>query len=105
MVPRPFEVDFDETPEEVTITLAGDLDRLVAERLIQALRDAELSDSPRIVIDVAELNLMDSAGLALVLQGARRAAAAGRRLVVTGPQPPVRRLLEIAAMGHLIEGD
>ena len=105
MIARPFTLDYDERDDEVRITLAGELDRLVAERFSRALRDAEVSGAQRVVLDTSELIFMDSSGLALVLQGARRASAAGRELVVANPGGPVRRLLEIAAMGHLIEPD
>lgn len=105
MIAPPFTLDYDEGEHEVRITMSGELDRLVAERFSRALRDAELSGAKRIVLDTAELTFMDSAGLALVLQGARRAGAARRELVVANPAGPIRRLLEIAAMGHLIAPD
>ena len=105
MIARAFTVDYDEGDDEVRLTLTGELDRMVAEKFSRALRDAELSDAPRIVVDAAELTFMDSAGLALLLQAARRAGSAGRRLHVANPSHPIRRLLEIAAMGHLIAPD
>ena len=105
MIAPPFTLDYAEGEDEVRITMAGELDRLVADRFSRALRDAELGGYRRIVLDTAELTFMDSAGLALVLQGARRAGAARRELVVANPTPPIRRLLEIAAMGHLIAPD
>lgn len=105
MIARPFTLDYDEQGDEARITVGGELDRLVAERFSRALRDAELSGAKRVVLDASELTFMDSAGLALVLQAARRAGGHGRQLVVTGPPPQIRRLLEIAAMGHLIAPD
>lgn len=105
MIARAFTLDYDEGDDEVRISLAGELDRLVAERFSRALRDAELSDAPRIVVEASGLTFMDSAGLALVLQAARRAGSAGRELLVASPSYPIRRLLEIAAMGHLIAPD
>ena len=103
MIARPFTLEYEERDGEARIVLAGELDRLSAERFSRALRDAELSGSKRILLETTELTFMDSSGLALVLQGARRAGGQGRELVVANPTAPVRRLLEIAAMGHLIE--
>ena len=105
MIARPFTLDYEEDGDEVRITLAGELDRLVADRFSRALRDAELSGARRVVLDAEGLTFLDSSGLALVLSGARRAGSAGRTLVVANPSQPVRRLLEIAAMGHLIGTD
>ena len=102
MIARPFSLEYEEREDEVRITVGGELDRLVADRFSRALRDAELSGARRVLLETAELTFMDSAGLALVLQGARRAAAQHREFLVVEPAGPVRRLLEIAAMGHLI---
>lgn len=101
-LPQPFSLDYSESEHEARIVMRGELDRLVAERFSRALRDAELSAAERIVIEASALTFIDSAGLALVLQAARRAGAQRRTLVVENPSQPVQRLLELAAMTHLI---
>ena len=101
-LPPPFSIDYEEDAERARIVVAGELDRLVADRFSRALRDAELGAAKRVEIEMSGLTFMDSAGLALLLQAARRAGGVGRELVVVDPAPPVHRLLEIAAMGHLV---
>jgi anti-anti-sigma factor len=53
-------------------------------------------------IDLSGLRFLDAAGIRALLTCAGHAAARGRQLTLTDPQPVVRRLLEITGLLHLI---
>jgi anti-anti-sigma factor len=76
------------------LALQGELDLASAPLAAEELRRAEESHS-LIVLDLQELTFMDSTGLHMALTADRRARAEGRRLVLVGVQPQVRRLLEL----------
>ena len=52
------------------------------------------------MLDLANLEFIDSVGLTLTLQQQRRARAAGREFVVAGVKPPVFRVFEIAGIAE-----
>lgn len=91
-------------PLEITRTerglqLAGELDAHTAPALQAAL---ELATEPRVVVDMAAVEFVDSSGLRVLIQSHQQAEAAGRALVLAQPSESVRRLLEISGLeGYL----
>jgi len=77
------------------VHLAGELDLATAPVLEAALHDV---DGHHVVFDCAELQFIDSSGVALVAQAQRKGGATIRK-----PQPSVRRVLEVMGMDHLCE--
>lgn len=64
----------------------------------------QLADNPeaRIVLDLTDVPLCDSAALNMFVQVHRRASTAGGRLRLADPQPTVRRILHISNLDQLI---
>lgn len=89
------------TGDVAVVTLAGELDVAGS-----ALLDAELerisSDHgpSTIVLDLSQLEFMDSTGLRLVVLGDARAREQGRRLVLVRGSDPVHRVFEITRMAQ-----
>ena len=78
------------------VALRGDLDLASADgvtRRLQALRDA----GEPVVLDLDELNFIDSSGLRVILQAVEDSRA-GWSFRVTAGSEPVRRLLEAAGL-------
>jgi anti-sigma B factor antagonist len=84
------------------IKIIGELDVSNAHRL-RALLDDITTPAPTVVIDMSELAFMDSSGLTVMLEAARRGAS----VVLRQPSPVVRRLVEITGLTDVlrIEGD
>src|SRR3954463_5491071 len=71
----------------VSIRLRGALDLAYAYRFDDELRHAERDASSCLVLDLRELDFVDSAGISRILAARRRARRTGRRLVlVRGPR-------------------
>jgi anti-anti-sigma factor len=77
------------------ITLAGELDVSVAERLEQAL--SLIEDAPIAVLDLREVRFIDAAGVEALVQARRRAGEDGRHLLLL-PSPRVRRVMELVGL-------
>ncbi len=75
------------------IELIGELDLDGAPRLEQELRDAEAGDATSIVVDLGQLEFIDSTGLRLLVMAADRSQD-GRFSLLRGPRQ-VHRVFEI----------
>jgi anti-sigma B factor antagonist len=87
----------------VVLSVAGDLDMASAGDLDSALAGAasKASGGP-VVLDLSELEFIDSIGLRIVLLAHRRATSDGSGLVIVRSRSDdVTRLFEIAGVGEL----
>jgi anti-sigma B factor antagonist len=86
-----------------TVTLRGELDMSGVDRAREAIEQAESGESTLVVLDLSELDFLDSTGLEVILRAARRAHQEGRRLVVQRPSRYVMRLLEMTAIAQSLD--
>ncbi|GAB3430665.1 STAS domain-containing protein [Flindersiella endophytica] len=56
-----------------------------------------------VVVDLSGLTYMDSSGLGALLAAYRRATQLGCQPVLAAPTAPVARLLDMTAMGHVLQ--
>ena len=82
----------------VTFTLAGELDAHTAPRLARTVNRALLHGND-VLLDLSQIEFIDSAGLGAMRAGVRTARANGRRLTINADlPPPVRRLMELVGL-------
>jgi anti-sigma B factor antagonist len=99
-MPRDFDVRSETAPRGgAVLHVSGDLDLASAPRVEEAM--SELNADP-VVIDLSECTFLDSAGMRVLLAGARQLADAGRSLRVVTSDPRILRVLEITAVDTLI---
>jgi anti-sigma B factor antagonist len=87
----------------VTLRMRGALDLAYAYRFDDQLRHAERDASRCLVLDLRELDFVDSAGISRILAARRRARRAGRRLVLVRGSTAVQRFLQLAALTEHFE--
>ncbi len=81
------------------IALTGELDVAGASLLENELRRVAADhDAPGLVLDLRELDFMDSTGLRLIVLADDRARAEGRDFTLVRGKPDVQRVLEITRM-------
>ena len=85
-------------PEAISLRLYGDLDMENAPTLDDQLADAESSDAPSIVLDLSQLDFIDSSGLRTVLRAAQRSCGNSHRLAVRRGTGQVAKLFELTAI-------
>jgi anti-anti-sigma factor len=100
---QPFSVTVSANGDRAWVALRGELDLSGVDRARQAIEQAEANESPLLVLDLSELDFIDSTGLEVMLRAARRAEDNGRRLIVAKPSRYVRRLLELTAIDQSLD--
>lgn len=98
-----FEFITREVGRAVTVAVAGELDLDSHGRLEEELRRVEELRPPVLVLDLRELEFMDSTGLRLVVGADSRAREEGRRFVVVRGGEAVSRVFRITRMDERFE--
>jgi stage II sporulation protein AA (anti-sigma F factor antagonist) len=88
---------------QVRVVLKGDLDLKTADPLREALdRLCERYRDRNIVLDLGEVDFVDSSGLGVILGRYRRLESQGRTIALSGVKPSVRTVLELAGIDSII---
>ena len=85
------------------IDVTGDLDSLTAPVLSGALSALIDGGHTDLVVELAKVEFMGAAGFGVIASMSTRLGIAGGTLSIRSPQAQVRRVLEIVAMGALVE--
>ena len=95
-----------ETSEEeglVRLVLRGELDLSTVSKVEEELRRAEASKPSLLVLDLSELNFLDSTGLRLIVTTDQRARQDGRRVAVVKGPDAVQRVFTITRLDERLE--
>jgi anti-sigma B factor antagonist/stage II sporulation protein AA (anti-sigma F factor antagonist) len=90
-------------PGAVCVHITGEFDMFRAYDLDQELRRIEALGVSALVIDLREVSFVDSAGLARILAGGRRATKNGHRFAVVRGCRAIERLFALTAADHTLE--
>jgi anti-anti-sigma factor len=86
----------------LTLRLSGELDLENAATLDAHLRRAEESDADGIVVDLAELEFIDSSGLKSLLVAARRSELDSNRLAIRRGEGQVAKVMELTGIDNSV---
>ncbi|MGZ4270192.1 MAG: STAS domain-containing protein [Solirubrobacteraceae bacterium] len=94
---------FDLTHEELApnthvITVAGEIHVSTAPRFSEQLNASIRDDQPAVVLDLTDVDFIDSTGLSVLLNGLRRVTRNRGRMVLVATNPTVLRLFEITRL-------
>jgi anti-anti-sigma factor len=94
------EVRTERNDDEQVIALAGELDLDGAQRVSQELQRAATADVRRIVLDLSNLQFIDSSGVRLIVEANARSRTDGAKLaLIRGPRP-VQRVFELTGFAE-----
>lgn len=97
-------VHLEDSRGRCVLVLVGELDIGGAPTLREALLGLLARDDvPDVWLDLAGVSFLDSSGLAVLLMGARRWRAEGRRLVLTRPARVARRVIDLTGAAPAFE--
>lgn len=82
------------------LALHGELDLLGAPLLQREIEGAEIESHGIVVLDLEDLQFIDSAGLRVILTAHERAHQNGQELALTRGTEQVQRLFAIAGIGE-----
>jgi anti-anti-sigma factor len=77
------------------IALAGELDLTTTPAVQAHFDDAVARERPRVVVDMARVTFVDSSLLHTLVRADTALRQAGGRLAIAGPDPGIRRLLDV----------
>lgn len=89
---------FTPSDDYAIVTVRGDLDEQTASRLWQYLSYLILQGRHHIVLDLAGMILIDSAGVDVIVRAATQAHRGGGDLVLQSARPTVAEVLELAGL-------
>ncbi len=93
-----FKLDISDTPGGHLLVASGELDYGVADRLDQAFADIGARSGDRVVLDLSEVRLIDSSGIASIVAINTRANFERFDFVIVRPPPAVMRVFEITTI-------
>lgn len=93
-----FDVDVRDADRAVVIGVTGELDLASSPALEQELENGPPSRAEVVIVDLRQLEFMDSTGLSVLVRAHQRATEKGQQFVVVrGPQQ-VQRLLSLTGV-------
>ena len=90
-----FTLDHDPVDGSHLIVAGGELDLAATSEMSAIFAMSAAGPQGAVVLDLVEVEFIDSSALGTILRAAQQLEAAGKRLHVVVPDGPVRRLLEI----------
>lgn len=97
MVEGSFQVRLRSAERAAVIVVSGELDLASAPVLEEELNRAA-DGADLLIVDLRELEFIDSTGLGLLIKANRQAEAAGRRFAIVRGQSQVQRLLGVTGI-------
>jgi anti-sigma B factor antagonist len=95
------EIDVDSgAPDRSVISVKGDIDAYGGHALRDAITDSIELDHD-VIIDLSEVDFVDSAGVGVLVGAHRAAQKAGRRFAIRRPSHRVSVLLEVTGLNRL----
>jgi anti-anti-sigma factor len=90
-----FTLEHDPVDGSHLIVAGGELDIVATSEMSAIFAMAAAGPQEAVVLDLVNVEFIDSSALGTILRAAEQLAKAGKRLHVVVPDGPVRRLLEI----------
>jgi anti-anti-sigma factor len=104
MSAKPADIDSRREGNSLVVTVAGEIDLSTADQLDDAIRQAEGTETTRIVVDLSGLSFVDSTGLSVLLDAIKRNRRDGDRLsFVPSKHEAVTRLLALTGTTELLD--
>jgi anti-sigma B factor antagonist len=99
MEPAPFAVAVSRLSDhEIQVAVTGELDLVSASQLEETLKRELLADND-VLLDLSDMDFIDSTGLHAIVESVRTAKSVGRKLKLSAELPAhARRLMEIVGL-------
>jgi stage II sporulation protein AA (anti-sigma F factor antagonist) len=93
------DVRFEEQDRTIVVRIGGEIDLSNAWSVAQSIRESISNLQLRVILDLTGVRYLDSAGIRVLFDLARRLADRDQRLVlVLPPDAPIRRSLEVSSL-------
>jgi anti-sigma B factor antagonist len=89
-------------PGTTIVDVAGDIDMATSPNFRKALLDS-LKKASRLIVNLKEVQYVDSSGIASLVEVLKAAQGTGRRLVLVGLNDAVREVLRLTRLSKIFE--
>lgn len=96
-------VDVESANGRARIAVSGELDISSAGQLEEELASAQAQAPELLVLDLRELEFMDSTGLRLIVRADEAAKAGGTRFVIVRGPDPVQRVFQLVGLDSRLD--
>ncbi len=97
----PFRVEVRSDERATVLAISGELDLASSSALESELaRVFDAENNELVILDLSELEFMDSTGLSILVKAHQRAQEAGRRFGLVKGRPQVQRLLSLTGVSE-----
>lgn len=103
MMPDSLDVSLHGLPPTMTIELRGDLVSADGDELTDAYREASARGARTVVVDLTNVDLMNSAGISLLIDILTESRKINQRLVLAGVNPHYQRILTMVGLARYAE--
>jgi anti-anti-sigma factor len=86
----------------IAVDVIGEIDRVSAGQFRNQLLTLAKEHPPALVVDLANATLLDSAGLAVLVEVWRFTQEHGIELTITSPGASIRQVFDVAPSGRLL---
>lgn len=93
-----FRVDVRSQNRTAVVAVSGELDVASGPALEQELAKAKASDAQLVILDLRDLEFIDSTGLSILIKAHQQAEESGRRFAVVRGRAQVQRLLGLTGL-------
>jgi anti-anti-sigma factor len=93
-----FEVEAHTSTHAAVLVVSGELDLASSSALEEQLAQAEQAGVQLVIVDLRELEFIDSTGLSVLIKAHQQAEASGRRFAVVKGPSQVQRLLGLTGL-------
>lgn len=97
-----WELAVERRPGHTVLRVAGDLDLETAPRLLAGAEPHPAATDEALIIDLSQLNFIDSSGLSALIRINQRVTDTGRRLEIIAPAPQVAKAFEITGLDQIL---
>jgi anti-sigma B factor antagonist len=99
----PFAISVAHIHDEVVLAVEGELELASADQLERSVARLQQPEIKRIVLDLSQVQFIDSSGLRVLLAVRNAAKRKGHALVLVAPAPSVQRIFEITGTRGLFD--
>lgn len=101
--PTGFAVDATRGGGEIVVSVVGEVDISTAPLLWECLEAEILTAPERVVLDLAQMDFIDSTGLTVLIRAHKRLSGAGAALVLRSPTPPAARVFAVSGLDQVLD--
>lgn len=99
--PREFAIDVSSADGSTVVRVRGEVDLYTAPQLRERLDQALEEGNATVVVDLGDLDFIDSTGLGVLVGALKQARSAGGDVTLRNPGKSTHKILEIAGLTEL----